>query len=581
MAGSVHQVLIIDDCEEDREVYRRYLSLSQCQSYEICMTESAEEAFSVCQERAFDVLLLDYELPDLTGLEFLARWQSRSTGSTAILSTAIIMLTAFGDEAVAVQALKQGAHDYLVKQSVTPDSLQHAIHISLEQIRLRQALQQSQEQQRLIAMTALKIRDSLDLAQILETTTAEIQQLLRCDRAAIYKMALGGLHSIVSEAVSDPFPSALRASLNGMELVMPTSCPISFEARLGKAPSSSHAALGHTASVEPTQLDQVQQACLDPAQRDALSKLQVKALLEIPIVIEGSETRAGNLWGILVLHQCQDSRVWRETEVEMLQAISTHLAIAIQQSELLTQTQCALVKEKELNTFKSHIVTTVSHEYRTPITTILAAASTLDKHSKSLGAERNQKLLQMIEQQARHLRNLVDDMLVVNQVELGQIRFKPFPLNIEQFFLSLIEEYQITTHKSHPISFEMSGSCEDFWGDIGLLRQIFGNLLSNAIKYSPEGGDIHLSAWGDEDGITFKVMDQGIGIPPDEVALLFQSFKRARNVDTIAGTGLGLTITQSCVMIHRGQISISSQLNQFTEVVVWLPKRSPQIPDQR
>lgn len=551
------KVLIIDDCEEDREVYQRYLQKSQSLDwvqFEIDAAESAEDALERCETQSFDVILLDYDLPELTGIEFLGWSQTQNLSDVAI-----IMLSAFGDESLAVRALKQGAQDYLVKDTLTAEILFHSIRTSLEQVRLRRQLQQSQERQQLISNLALRIRNSLDVSQVLETSVVEIRKLLKCDRVLLFQ-ELGSFPSpIVAESVGPGHQAA--TSLSGTVPLLLTSAISREFGRLTRE-------LEGFAAIE-----DLARAGYPLSEIEGLQALGVLSLLQVPIWLERSEVETPKLWGYVVLHQCRDRRVWSRVEQEMLQELSVHLAIAIQQSELLTQTQCALIKEKELNQFKSKIVATVSHEYRTPITSILASSVTLERYQDKLDADQTQRLLNMISQQARHLRELVDGMLIVNQVELGQLQFKPFPLNLEQFFRRLIDEYEVTMLDSHELLLKLGGDIETFLGDFGLLKLIFGNLLSNAIKYSPDGGEIILAIEGTETDVTVRIRDRGIGIPSQDLPQLFQSFSRASNVDTITGTGLGLSIAKACVDLHQGQITIQSMMNQFTEVRVVFPKQ--------
>ena len=539
------KVLIVDDCEEDRAVYCRYLKSQNPSSedYEIDSTESAETALALCETNAYDVVLLDYDLPELSGLEFLAWSQTQNLSSVAI-----IMLSAFGNESLAVQALKKGAQDYLVKQSLTPEILFHSIRSSLEQVRLKQKLQQSQERQQLISNIALRIRDSLNLSQVLDTTVLEIRKLLKCDRVLVFQ-SLASESQIVAESMTHTVQSA-SSSDSAQDCLLP------HEEGEGKFLRV---------------VDDVSDLLSSPSSA-LLIDWGVKSVLQAPILVDSKIGESATCWGYLVLHQGKDAVPWSLVDQEMLQELCIHLAIAIQQSELLTQTQCALLKEQELNLFKSKIVATVSHEYRTPITSILASASTLERHHDKLDSSQNRRLLNMISQQARHLRELVDDMLVVNQVELGQIQFRPFPLHLEQFFSRLIEEYDVVSQENHRMTLKIEGETEPFVGDFGLFKQIFGNLLSNAIKYSPEGGDILLLIQGDVEEVKITLRDPGIGIPSAELSHMFESFTRGSNVDTITGTGLGLSIAKACVDLHRGKIDIQSHVNEFTEVSVTFPR---------
>ncbi|MEH1784586.1 MAG: response regulator [Nostoc sp.] len=123
-------VFFVEDFAEDRVVYRRFLERDEQYSYDIYEFESGEKALQGCQEKIPDVILLDYRLPDIDGLEFLNQLQRQTQGS----QTSVIMLTGQGDETITVQAIKSGAQDYLVKGKLTPDNLHRAVHGAIEQL---------------------------------------------------------------------------------------------------------------------------------------------------------------------------------------------------------------------------------------------------------------------------------------------------------------------------------------------------------------------------------------------------------------------------------------------------------------
>jgi signal transduction histidine kinase len=170
---------------------------------------------------------------------------------------------------------------------------------------------------------------------------------------------------------------------------------------------------------------------------------------------------------------------------------------------------------------------------------------------------------------------LVDNMLLVNQFELEKPKFKPIPLDLLQLFSDLIEQERETTGARHELIFQITGHTQGFWGDRGLLQQIFINLMSNAIKYSPDGGIVEFHLIGKESEVIFYIQDHGIGIPIKDQENLFQSFCRGSNVDTIPGTGLGLAIAKGCVELHGGDITLFSEVGQGTKVTVSLPKVFP------
>ncbi|MUH00210.1 response regulator [Scytonema sp. UIC 10036] len=367
--SNVRTLLIADDCAEDREIYREYLLSDPHQSYQILEAASAEVGLELCQKKHCDAILLDFCLPDMSGLEFLDELKQQRLKVTL----PVIMLTGQGDERVAVQAMKRGVLDYLVKQHLQPDVLQLTVRNAIQKSQLQNQFSKKQELQQLTATSALA---------------------------------------------------------------------------------------------------------------------------------------------------------------------------------------------------------TVSYEYRAFLASILAAASTLLQHSHKLDEAKHQHLLQLIEDKARQMAKLVDNLLVIEKFEFGKATFTPLPFELLQFFSDIIEEQRYKLSDRHDLTFKIAGNTRGFWGDPTLLRQILINLLSNAIKYSPDGGKIEVHLVGNDSRIIFDVKDEGIGIPIEDRENLFESYSRGSNVGTIPGTGLGLAIVKACVELHGGKVTLESQEEQGTKVSVSLPKRA-------
>ncbi len=242
--------------------------------------------------------------------------------------------------------------------------------------------------------------------------------------------------------------------------------------------------------------------------------------------------------------------------------------------KLNAETGEALVRQKEINELKSRIITVVSHEYRTPLTTILSSAELLEQYSDKLSEEKKIRHLQRIVKAVNHLTALVEDMLDISQAEAGKLEFNPSPLDVEPFCRQLVEEVHKSAGQEHSIVFLSLGDCSSCVVDEKLLRQIFTNLLSNAIKYSPQGGTVHFKLRCQETTLVFQVRDEGIGIPEADQAHLFKPFERGSNIGTISGTGLGLAITKSLVELHGGQIAVDSAVGVGTTFTVTLPMNS-------
>lgn len=237
------------------------------------------------------------------------------------------------------------------------------------------------------------------------------------------------------------------------------------------------------------------------------------------------------------------------------------------------QTYRALAREKELGELKSRFVSIVSHEFRTPLTTILASAELLDATNAKLTAEKRERYCSRIRSSVKRMTKLLEDVLLIGRASAGNLSFNPAPLDLESFCRDLMAEFELTIGQQHRLVFSVPTDAAQVHGsmDARLLCHIFMNLLSNAIKYSPEGGTIRFELQYHERTAIFTVRDQGIGIPPQDLNQLFTPFQRSSNVGTIAGTGLGLSIVKTAVDLHSGTIAVDSKLGAGTAFTVTLP----------
>ncbi|MGA7938083.1 MAG: CHASE2 domain-containing protein, partial [Kovacikia sp.] len=221
----------------------------------------------------------------------------------------------------------------------------------------------------------------------------------------------------------------------------------------------------------------------------------------------------------------------------------------------------ALQQERDLNGLKSRFISTISHEFRTPLTTIQSATELLEHYEWS--TEARQERFQQIHMAVNHMTQLLEDVLLIGRADVGNLEFRPTLLRLTDFCQDLVNSIQLTaTHI--PISLIHECESEPVWIDAKLLRQILTNLLSNAIKYSPEGGSIELGLHYETTFITFWVHDQGIGIPPEDLPYVFEHFHRASNVGSITGTGLGLAIVKRLVELHLGSLTVQSHVGRGT-----------------
>ncbi|MGB3513443.1 MAG: ATP-binding protein [Microcoleaceae cyanobacterium] len=242
----------------------------------------------------------------------------------------------------------------------------------------------------------------------------------------------------------------------------------------------------------------------------------------------------------------------------------------------------ALSQAQEINQLKSQFFSTVSHDLRTPLTTILASLELLRNYSEHFSAEQKEKLFSRIKTAGKNMTELLEDLLLVNQAELGKLRCELVKVDIVTFCQDLLESLQLILSSQHQLNFvclvdgkPQTNCSDDIYLDKKLLRHILTNLLSNAIKYSPDGGPITLELNCQPKQIIFRVKDQGIGIPPEYQEKLFKVFERARNTINIKGTGLGLYIVKQAVDVHQGAIAVESEMGVGSTFTVTLPSLAP------
>lgn len=258
-----------------------------------------------------------------------------------------------------------------------------------------------------------------------------------------------------------------------------------------------------------------------------------------------------------------ENRVAERTE-ELASAITK---LAESKQEVLR----ALKKEKELNELKSRFVTTASHEFRTPLATILSSVSLISRYDNDQDIEKRHKHIDRIKSSVNNLTEILNDFLSLSKFEEGITRNNPESIEIDKFAFSLIEDLKSMTKENQSILFLHQQGDSTVCVDKQLLKNALTNLLSNAIKYSSKNIEFYTSQVNSILYITIK--DYGIGIPQDDQPHLFERFFRAKNAINIQGTGLGLNIVKKFVELMEGKISFNSKLEEGTIFNIEIPIR--------
>ncbi|HMQ75833.1 MAG TPA: PAS domain-containing sensor histidine kinase [Flavobacteriales bacterium] len=233
----------------------------------------------------------------------------------------------------------------------------------------------------------------------------------------------------------------------------------------------------------------------------------------------------------------------------------------------------ALEKEKELNALKSRFVSMASHEFRTPLSTILSSVDLIGRYNDGPHKANVERHVVKVRSKVRELTAMLNDLLSLEKLEQGQVQCIPEDLDLVDLCIELLEELRDLAKPGQEIRFDHHGAERRLYQDPRMLANVLRNLLTNAMKYSPEDRPIVLRTSIEGDQAVVQVIDLGIGIPAEDQPHLFQRFFRAGNAVTIQGTGLGLNIVRRYVDLMGGTIGFESHLNEGTTFTIHMPTR--------
>lgn len=494
-------------------------------------------------------------------------------------------------------ATLQSQFSVLLLEYFLPQPQEEAATSALENIpevyacqAVEDALKKQVAQERLLNQVTTQIRKSLDLSVIMTTAIAQVREFLELDRLVIYKFD----RSRVNRQNSLQLPIQ-ESQINGGCIVYEARATDAIKSVLHyqekacfvrNSPCWEKYRQGFTLVVDDVEKTYALEECL----LNFLRESQIKAKLAAPIMFEDK------LWGLLIAHQCYSPRQWQESEKSLLTSIAEQLAIAIHQSELmrsLTQEKQtleqrviertmalhdALLAAEAASRIRSEFLATISHELLTPLTYVIGMSATLLRWPLGELSQRQRDYLQTIHDSGEHLLEMINDILDLSQIEAGKA-----VLNITEFSLANIAENTIESllDKAHSeqvslkLDLQIDPRRDRFTADSTRIQQILWNLLTNAIKFTPEGGSVTLRLWVEDDTAIFQVEDTGIGIPENQLPLLFEKFQQ---LDTpyrrrYEGTGLGLALTKQLVELHRGRIEVESTVGIGSIFTIWIPSQ--------
>lgn len=227
----------------------------------------------------------------------------------------------------------------------------------------------------------------------------------------------------------------------------------------------------------------------------------------------------------------------------------------------------ALQKERELNELKSRFVSTASHEFRTPLSTISSSVSLIEKYGELTDYDKQHKHIARIRQSVKGLTDILEDILSLSKLEEGKIVLSEQEVELDLFLEEMLDELQPILREGQFFKSTIQANVKGIT-EPKILRNILMNLLSNAIKFSYENKPIHITMIHQNGVVEIVVRDEGAGIPNFEIPRLFERFHRASNAINIPGTGLGLSIVKKCVELLNGTIEVNSKIEEGTSFIV-------------
>ena len=231
----------------------------------------------------------------------------------------------------------------------------------------------------------------------------------------------------------------------------------------------------------------------------------------------------------------------------------------------------SLDREKELSMLKSRFVSMASHEFRTPLATIMSSLSLVTKYGEMKDSEKQSKHINRIKESINNLTDILNDFLSASKLEEGKVKNDPIEINVKMLIADTISDLQGLVKDGQKITYSHSGN-EVAIIDSAHLKNILFNLVSNAIKFSAEGKNILVSSAKQKSALQISVKDEGIGIPENDQQHMFERFFRGQNASYIQGTGLGLNIVSKYTEVMNGKIDFKSKENSGTTFTITFPQ---------
>lgn len=486
-----------------------------------------------------------------------------AVGSTLVVSALAIVGTMQGEGSFIVQSQDFGQAVMVLQTFIiilTSTSLLLSAAVA-ERQRMEHQLRLTWERDRLIAETAQKVRQSLDLPHIFQTTVTEIRRLLHTDRVYIALLNTHNCFEVVAESLAPGYPSLLQGQRERPR----------YEDIVSLLPKSTW--MAHN----------VQHLNLSASLATYYRHYQIKGLLTVPLVAQGVTL------GLLVAHHCHGPRHWQRGDIRLMEQLGTQVGIAIQQAQLYqkvqdlnqnlaeqVKTRTAELEEKmleleDLNQMKAVFLQAVSHDLRTSLMGLVILLKNLQtRPGETLVLSRPvlDCLLQSGERQLMLLNALSEPHLAAPQA----LKLHCQPVALPALIRQLGQDWSPLFQQNHvQFQSELAESLPLVWADSTYLRQVLDNLLANALKHNPPDIELRLSAIVEPKYLRLMLQDTGLGMDANQCQQLFHPYLRSVHNQRLTGIGLGCYQCRQIIEAHGGQIGVESQPGQGTSFWFTLP----------
>jgi signal transduction histidine kinase/DNA-binding response OmpR family regulator len=534
------RILLVEDNPGDARLIKEVLSETRL-DWHLVHVDRLERAFEALKHEELDVVLLDLTLPDAQGVDTVRRLQEVAS------SLPVVVLTGLDDDVLAIRAMQEGAQDYLVKGHVTHQLLARSLRYAIERSKAEEDARRLVREKTARAeaeLAASRFRFLADVSQVLGTTI-DYQTTL----SSVAQLAVQDLADVCVIDVVEENGEFRRVALAG-----PPEDRSALTAFQGKVPSTGD--LAHPI----VRAWREQKSFFWPELRDSdlqegwlgtprATNLSPTSLMLLPL------RAGGRTLGTLSLARLNEKRRSTQEELNVAEDLAGRIALAIDNARLYRA--------------REEVIGIVSHDLRNPLNVINLALAGLK--APDLPLAKREKQVEKIQRSVARMNGLIQDLLDVTRIEGGRLPITSSQQDTGSLAFDAFEMMRtLADDRSIVFTLKCPPGLPPVLADRERSLQVFSNLIGNALKFTPEGGEVTLSAQREGQEIVFAVSDTGSGIPPDDLPRIFDRFWQATR-DARAGAGLGLAISRGIVQAHGGKIWVESKVGQGSTFFFTLP----------